>query len=303
MDPRERLAWINAEREQFRQRTVKSAQHQIGMYVLNYSVDQLTAAVAAQEKEVTKLLRFIGASLAAEAIPKPLIAKTHQDVANMVGRSIVAAYTHRRHRRSIESYRTEDPARYAGGKMLRALQNENNYVGDAQGIHILQRGLLDAEAAQWYRLNFGAGGLGGSTNQPQMFPITWGGLYLFSLGISGPTSPSFLLPPGVFVGADGKRVARDPAAVGQNPFYFAGGHPPPGGFGRGGFGKFRPTRGIEANNFIDAGARRLATELPKAYLSMYDHLVESKHLGGIAATVRVPPPQRRRAQRVNGRLI
>lgn len=288
---------------EIRRRVVKQAQGTMSAMIAAQAAASFAEAVKLQEKEVNKLLKFLGEAIGAGAIPPGLIERTHQDVANMVGRSIVQAYTHRRHRRSVESYRINDRQRYAGNKMLRALQDPSNYVGTVEGIELLNRAVLDNQAAQWWRLNFGAGGLGGSTNNPQTFPVSWSGLLLFSIGFTGETSSSFRLPKGVFIGGEGGRARHGENPAGTDRFYFIGGSAPPGGFGPGGIPRSRPTRGIAANNFLDAGARRLAVELPRAYLGMYDQLLASKRLGQVQATVTVPAPLRRQPQRIGNRFL
>lgn len=70
-------------------------------------------------------------------------------------------------RRYPTSYR-EDSGRAANGKLAAAIGNESNFQSDAYGIKFIDVDLMDRQAPQWYRLNFGAGPKASAIEIPAM---------------------------------------------------------------------------------------------------------------------------------------
>lgn len=205
---------------------------------------------------------YLGRALAARAIPHGQLRRAHQDAGDQARRSMVAAYTHRAHRRAVPSYRIGD--RYAGGVLRRALNHPDQVEVTPFTLRFINRDILDQEARQWRRLNFGAGGGSeGGITPPQQFPVQWDGLVVATLGLPPDPRPGFTIPQGRFVTPGGERVRPSAARRGQDAFYL--GNP----------NRRFPTAGIASSNFLDGGVRRLVTALPISYLDMYTRLFET----------------------------
>lgn len=184
--------------------------------------------------------------------------------------AIVASY--RARRRGPSGYRASGPDKYrrdAGGKLLNALQTEGNiFEATARGITFLPNvDQLDAEARQWYRLNFGA--RPGYGRGPQRFEVSISNIYLFSIGFEAGPSEPFRIPRGFWVesgvavpagppGTSEYYPARDPAAAklglrrGRTKAQQEANNFFPGR---------RTARGITAEHWLDAGLRRFTEDL------------------------------------------
>lgn len=207
---------------------------------------------------------YLGRALAARAIPHGQLRRAHQDAGDQARRSMVAAYTHRAHRRPVPSYRIGDDNRYAGGALRRALNQPGQVEVTPFTLRFINRDLLNQEARQWKRLNYGAGGGSeGGITPPQQFPVQWDGLVVATLGLPPDPQPGFTIPQGRFVTPGGERVRPSAARRGQDAFYL--GNP----------NRRFPTAGIASSNFLDGGVRRLVTALPISYLDMYTRLFET----------------------------
>lgn len=243
-------------------------------------VGQIAHSVTGASEVQSEMLQFIGVLFSDVAFVRQqggAITKAHRDVGEAARRSTQNAYTHRRFRRPPGSYRLDDSGqnqRYAGGALRNALGSGKGHVdADEYGLRFLNTAILDEEAKQWRRLNYGAGGKAGEAPTP--FPLQWGGMVVATLGLPADPRPAFRIPKGYWVGADGKRVG---AGGGGDRFFPVGttsaeinkgesfrGRPSPA----------RMTAGIAASNFIDAGVRRIANELPAAYLRLYANWVDN----------------------------
>lgn len=160
--------------------------------------------------------------------------------------------------------------RFAGGRLRRAIQNERFFHASPDGIGFVNTTLLEAEARQWHRLNFGALPAGGA--KVGKYNATWDGLVVATLGFADEESSApFSMPHGFWGGED------------HNQFRPLG------------LALVKPTKGIHAWNFLDAGPRVLAQHLPEAYAGVYAKWFESAQAGkgplSRVTAVNIPPPR------------
>lgn len=238
----------------------------------------LSNALGASDEAIGGMVGVIAATFGAiQTKEKSRFRQAHQDVGEAAMRSIAQGFVSRRFRRPVGQYRVGDDR--LTGKLGRALSNTTqNVLASEHGLAIVNTGYLDREAAHWRRLNFGAGG-GGREGiiAPQQFAITWEGVVAGTLGLETQPSHSFVVPYGYWVGGGGGPVRPDIGARGNDQFFV--GNPS---------GRFTPghdvgivrqhrkvSRGIASRNFLDAGVRRVANELPRAYEAIYNDLYEN----------------------------
>lgn len=161
------------------------------------------------------------------------VAEAHHQVAQHMADATVDAYQAARARgRNTPPYRppflSRESERDANGRLLRALKSDLFFRGTNTGIGFINEKLLNDEAKQWHRLNFGAGAAAGAPAQPVR--VTWQGALLTTVGLrDGPSEP-FSLPVGIWV---------------EGGFYPRGAVP-----------RF-PTKGIKGEHFLDAGLKVL----------------------------------------------
>lgn len=183
--------------------------------------------------------------------------------------------------------------RYAGGKLRAALNSPRFYEATADGLRFINVDYLNRTARHWARLNAGAGPRGQGSRR--RFTVTWSNLAVAAIGVDQAPRPGFYLPRGYWwTRGAGQVVSADPGRIGQDEFYpmgigparkrtrpDSGAHRKPGPYvGPGaGIGKRRPSLGIKARNFLDAGAETIARELPKGYEKLYKDLWEQKIIG------------------------
>lgn len=160
--------------------------------------------------------------------------------------------------RVAPSYRENDPDRFAGGKLLRALADPSMATGTAYGIGFINTALLDRAAAQWYRLNFGAApgqGFSGVTHSPPAARIRFGSNQGISLALTGGMGSGFRVPRGTFF---------------QGAFFLGR---------RGGAGsdvrrvKSQQASGIKPRRFLDQGLVSLAENFGPAYKNHFQDSV------------------------------
>ncbi len=195
--------------------------------------------------------------------------------------------------------------RYAGGALKRALAADDFYVATPDGLLFVNESRLNKEARHWMRLNAGAGAVGRGSRR--RFQVHWSNLVVGEFGADMEARPAFTMPRGYWFNREGGHTV--PAGAnppGSDEFYPMGTGPDRGGKttrgaeGRvpvgGGRGRNRltkrgtPTKGIEARNFLDAGYRRLAHDLPDTYQRLYQQLWEKGVVG----------PQTKNTVRVSG---
>lgn len=115
---------------------------------------------------------------------------SYNDAARVAQLAVVEAYKSRFNLNN--PYRVGD--RFSGGVLLKALESPNLYRVAADGVAFINRPFLDQAAAQWYRLNFGAGAI--AQNRPSSPRMTLFGVATtidFSLK-RFPKSKAFTMP-------------------------------------------------------------------------------------------------------------
>lgn len=228
-------------------------------------VEAALIAAVTDRRAMTRMLQVLGEDFRSQKIPPDQLRRAYTEVGRAAQRSVVQAFTHRKNRRSgVPPYRiTPNLAknkRYAGGALLRALQAPDFFRATPRGLDFINAGRLDQEARHWRRLNFGAGAVAG--DPPQKFQVVSGsGLVIAAMGLEPDPRPAFILPRGYWVDVT-TGLQNIEGAHGTSAFYPVGEYPP-GVQGRGQPPIF--TRGIVATNFLDAGVRRIAHELPRAF--------------------------------------
>jgi hypothetical protein len=190
------------------------------------------------------------------------LAQLHHQIGVVAQQDIIAAYEAAlvTKGRNIDPYR--ESTRDAGGRLLRALGREDFFRDTYDGIGLANRNMLDREARQWHRLNFGA--RPGAGVAPRQFQISWQGLTVGAIGLPNEPSAPFGLPRGFW---------RE------------------GAFGPTGPRQIYKTRGIRAWNFLDAGTATIGREIGPAYEGLYGRWLESS-LRGVGPLSRVVNVQR-----------
>lgn len=198
----------------------------------------------------------------------------HERVGKMAQRSVLGSYDYqvRRNQSSMSrsgyrgGYRPAG-GRLSGGVLRRALKNPQMVDAGPNHLYFINWNTLDDEAAHWYRLNFGAGARGQTSRQGRYNMLIEGQTILAGLGLkTGPSRKPVILPPGFFLDAQGQFQHRNSKRRGLDMFV-PGGHRP--GVTRGRRFRRTVTAGIEARNYLDAGVRRIALELPRAYDDLF----------------------------------
>lgn len=213
----------------------------------------------------------------------------------------VARYDNEKRKRDRNTFASEayrpgggNKARYGGGQLRAALASPLMAQATKDGVIFLNQSLLDQQAKQWARLNFGAGaaagsGVGFSRNErptltrgynANFFGMNQGSVgapVRISLRDTWRPSPAFQIPVGRWF-AGSNMVAPNPSQRGQHQFYpissiqasKLGGlnqkYPSQNRqtFARLGFQRRKTTRGIAAWNFLDAGMQSIAANFPAA---------------------------------------
>lgn len=214
------------------------------------------AALSAGDLEASEVVtRFAQALEQLTRGSRNQLANLHHQVGLVMQDEVLEAY--RQARRTLgrmdPPYRVNATAkgRDAGGRLENALSSGEFFRGTYDGIGFANRTMLDRQARQWHRLNFGALPDAGARSRPAQ--ITWQGLVVGAIGL--PTAPSrpFLMPRGFWTEGGAFRP------TGRVPMY--------------------RTRGIRAWNFLDAGTRALGREIGPAYETLYGDWVRSAQRG------------------------
>lgn len=216
----------------------------------------------------------------------------HQRVGDLAQQSVLRSYDQLVTARERPASKTH----YRAGQnrlpltLRKALGRKDFFEATPQGIRWGNVTMLDTQARHWYRINFGARPAG--TGSHARFQVRFNNLVLASLGYDEPPSPPFFLPPGFWLGPEG-REGRNVKRLGQDQFY------PGAPLGHGGlkgqrFGRrqrVRRTLGIKEKNFLDAGLRTIATEFPKGYAQHYERIAHKFFTGQRRIAVRPTGPR------------
>lgn len=183
------------------------------------------------------------------------LANLHHQVGLVMQDEVLEAYRQARSTlgRMDPPYRVDATAkgRDANGRLEAALASVEFFRGTYDGIGFANRTMLDRQARQWHRLNFGALPDAGPRARPAQ--ITWQGLVVGAIGLPAAPSRPFLMPRGFWTEGGAFRP------TGATPMY--------------------RTRGIRAWNFLDAGVRALGREIGPAYETLYGDWVRSAQRG------------------------
>lgn len=254
-------------------------------------------AVSSATQVESKMLKYIGDHFLRLAQFQPQrFTKAHTDVGLAAQRSMVQGFRNRRFRRPAGRYRAGENR--LSGELGKALSNQGHVRANPYTLEFLNIHLMDQQAAHWRRLNFGAGG--GSQEgitAPQQFPINWNGLVVATLGLDSQPSPAFRIPRGFWLTPSGESAGgANPSRLGQDQFFLRGQRI---GRSAGRPSKSVVTAGIASRNFLDAGVRRVANELPRAYETIYTEAWTDMKpvLQALAGTARVPRPGPQRIKR------
>lgn len=222
-------------------------------------------------------------------IPPDMLLKAHERVGAAAQLSVQQAFTHRPNRQHTSPYRMaprfDRNRRQAGGALLRAIQAPDFFEATPEGINFGNESRLDREASHWRRINFGA--MPDAGQAPGRFTPIWNGVALAALGLTDQPSPAFRLPVGYWIVPGGERAKGN--VVGAE--FYPQGEQPAGTLGRP--SRARMARGIEASQFLDAGVRRIAQELPREYSALVADIFRNPALNQTIESrigVRAPRP-------------
>lgn len=192
------------------------------------------------------------------------LADLNEQIAARMRKAVVDAYLTNVAAGAVPSYRKDD--RYADGKLLTALQSDTMAIGTADGIEFIDDDLLDASARQWKRLQYGAGGNPGGLPQ-RTYRVRFGKNQGFSIGLDGAVRRGFTIPSGGRHGG-GRRLKGYFNDLGQ--FYMK--NPDGGKWPKEGIQVItqRPTRGIGARRFLDAGLQALQDNFNAVYKKHFE---------------------------------
>lgn len=242
--------------------------------------DQLIATAVAEAKRVTSKQLLELARVIEAGIPAADRARLHEQLGEAGQDAVLASYrgTKGRSRPGYRASRDTKWRRYAGGRLEAALKDPAFYKADATGLEFINIGMLDQRAAQWARLNFGAGPEGRGSRSPQ--PVRIGTLVVATLGLESTARPAFMMPAGYFVGPEGSPISPGEGKVPGAAFYPYRTGPFRGRFHGDGSDRqrlpiiSRRLVGFEGRQFLDAGIDRIAREMGPAYLNLYADLFE-----------------------------
>jgi hypothetical protein len=212
--------------------------------------------------------------------------RMHEEVAQGAKRAMLQSY-HGQVNRTNNRYR---PQARLTGRLLPALEAMVPEVS-RDSINLLDTAYLDRIAAHWRRLNYGTEGSIGQKPVPA-FPLRFAEGSAGSLMDRTRPRPGFTMPPGFFVGPNGRIVPFSGARAGSDQFFLHAQNPgveqtaaedadffntrpkrlklglPPLPVERFLPGKGRKSRGIRGYRFTDSGLRYLAREYPNRLLTV-----------------------------------
>lgn len=267
-----------------RDRYVRYVQGEMTTAATADMVGMMNAALVRHGEAVSGVFEFVAKTFGDLQGSDPgLFQNAHRDVGASALRSAQQGFRSRRFRRPAGSYRVGQDR--LSGRLTSALNNPGHVRATSTTLEVINQGLLDREAAHWRRLNFGAGqGSREGLHAPASFPINWAGVAVGVLALDADPSPAFTVPRGYWIPGGESGNSANPGRLGLDQFFLSGrrateevpGRPSMvkgmGIRGRASGPVRRGTKGIASSNFLDAGVRRVANELPRAYATIYDDL-------------------------------
>lgn len=184
------------------------------------------------------------------------LAQVHRRIAANARDAIRAEYEY-----EVDSVRTVEPYKRfnrLSGQLGKVVRRRDLVRGDAEGVHFIDAGTLDKEAAHWRRVNFGAGSQAGE--QPAPIPIRLFGEALQMASFDIGPSRGFSLPKGFFI--QGGR------AVIPNSNYRGAGSVGPFIPNRKSPYRPAPTEGIRGRHFLEAGLESMRHDFPNMYADL-----------------------------------
>lgn len=191
-------------------------------------------------------------------------AAAHEELADQMKRSVVASWGQAKGKLRPAVYDPQRASRDSGG-MEKAVHEPELAVGTAQGVEFGPIAMLDRDARQWARLNFGALPTGQGSNE--RFSVRFSNLPAIQYVFDEPARPPYGLPRGGFKGPDGKWQGHG-EGIPTGAFY-----------PRGGPQQFA-TRGNVGYNYLDAGIRRFFELLPTVYGRLFRNVLEPSQRRG-----------------------
>lgn len=254
-------------RERARQDAFRARAQIVDAVALEISADVMQA-MAGGFGAVNRQLGAFFERVSRDLVASPQLARVHQEVGERAQRAILNSYAQRVTAREgpasrfNAAYRNRR-SRFGGGALRSALAHPGHVEAGQTYLRLLDIDILDTEAAHWYRLNFGAGPRGRETRSA-VFQMILDGRPIGPIGFTtGPSRSPVILPAGFFLNMEGSRQGRDASRRGEDAFFPAGGAAGVGARGRP--LRARVTAGIAGRNYLDAGLRTLARDLPRAY--------------------------------------
>lgn len=163
--------------------------------------------------------------------------------AGLIGqRSVLASYDSSRGRSGgPRGYRAGEGRwpRYSGGKLRAALASPEFFEATPDGIRFINTDLLNREAKQWARLNFGAAPAGQGSLPPMQ--VMMGDTNIGSIGLNEGARPGFMIPRGLWRDGEfhpfGEQATTEMGREASDDIVRTK----------------KPTKGIENRNFLDRG--------------------------------------------------
>lgn len=170
--------------------------------------------------------------------------RVYESIGEAAWRSMMSSYGQVVTRRSGPSYRQGHNR--LPGELKQALGNKNRfYTVDGNGLSWGNIDALNASAAHWRRITFGAGAAGSGIHTTRDVAIN--GVVLGRLVLDGGPSAAFSMPPGFFKG-NGEFYPYTHRLAAMR----ASGRPL----------EWHPTRGIQTHDIFSAAIERMAVEIP-----------------------------------------
>lgn len=238
----------------------------------------IQAAMAEQMKAQTgAYIRAMGKAMINMVGDEDNFVKAHEVVANRAREAVLDSYDAKFS--DHKEYRVGQ-GRLSGGVLRRALEEPSMFTGDARGINIGDRSILNKEAKHWYRLNYGTSGVAPLT--PAVSPVLkFGGGTVTTLTDASPRSKPFHMPVGFW--RDGEFHVGDIRAATRIGY----------GSARASLyatGDQKATRTKESNiagrRFFDAGLVAITETLPEVYEDLLLQFADRANKEGKGALAR-----------------